>query len=427
MRARLVAMTTVAGIVLVAAPAARAQRASVTKGGADRSLVVDTSALAASAHGKLVCVACHTSLDPGNVPYPAKIERVNCLRCHATAQFKHAFHPDVSAAIRANRDARVWCKDCHGTHDIASPKDPGSKFSASRLSASCGECHRKALETFRVSAHGAALAASEKGAPTCLGCHRQPITSGSAALDSVRVKTAQAQLCLTCHTDSAAAREAASPSARFIVSWTGSPHGRALQRGDARAANCVNCHGSHQVRKTRDSASLVSGSNLPSTCATCHEQNVQKFSRSAHGMAVSKGDTTAPACTTCHAEHPRQASPGTSNSVASVGPAVQACTRCHGPVSLLGKYGIASDQFKSFSDSYHGFVVRGSSVEVANCASCHDPHDVKPPNDPASGVNRANRPVTCGKCHKIASDRLFGGPVHVKTAARPRAPDNGAR
>ncbi len=415
----IVALSVVAGILLSSGPVARAQRAPVTSQVADKrpSLVVDDSILAASAHGKLVCVACHTSLDPKGAAEPRRIENVNCLQCHATAQFRHAFHPELATAIRAGRVPRVACKDCHGTHDIASPKTAGSKFHASRLSASCGECHRKALEAFRVSAHGVALARSVKGAPTCLGCHRQGITVGRAATDSLPVKTAQVRQCLTCHEDSAAARETTSPTARFIAGWMGGAHGNALLHGDARAANCVSCHGSHGIRATRDSASPVSRTNLPSTCGTCHAENVQRFTRSAHGVAASKGDTTAPGCTTCHGEHTKPASPGAASAVPAGRGAALACTRCHGPVRLMGKYGIVSDQFKSFSDSYHGFAVRGGSVEVANCASCHDPHDVKPPSDPTSGVNRANRPVTCGKCHKRGSERLSAGPVHVKAAA----------
>jgi len=157
--------------------------------------------------------------------------------------------------------------------------------------------------------------------------------------------------------------------------------------------------------------------NLPATCATCHAENERKFRLSAHGLAVSKGDTAAPACATCHGEHPKPASPGAATGAPVDRVGSQACSRCHGPVLLLAQYGIASDQFKSFADSYHGLAVRDRSVEVANCASCHDAHDIKPPNDPASGVNKANRPATCGKCHRRGSDRLSSGPVHAKTTA----------
>lgn len=419
---RLAVASSFVGILLLVPSASGAQR---KPGGAAvdsrPSLLVDSAALAASAHGKLVCVACHTSLDPKAVPYPTRVEPVNCLRCHASAQFKHAFHPELSAAIRASRAPRVACKDCHGTHEIVSPGMPGSKFGAGRLSATCGACHKKALEAFRSSAHGGALAASVKGAPTCLGCHRQTITRAGLS-DSLAAKTAQAQACLACHADKPAMREATSASAGFIANWAASPHGSALQRGDGHAANCVTCHGSHEVRKAKDAASPVSGANLAATCATCHASNVQKFSRSAHALALSKGDTAAPACSTCHGEHPR---PGPAATGAPAGgPPALVCSRCHGPVALLGRFGIASDQFQSFTDSYHGFAVRGSTVLVANCASCHDPHDVKPPTDPASGVNKANRPSTCGTCHKSASDRLLTGPVHAKTDTQGRTPAN---
>jgi len=108
------------------------------------------STLRQSAHAKLVCVACHTSLDPRNVPLSDGVAPVNCLRCHAGALFKHDFHPELARAIRANREPLVTCKRCHGAHDVTAVRLPGSQLSPSRLAESCTACHPNAAERFSI-------------------------------------------------------------------------------------------------------------------------------------------------------------------------------------------------------------------------------------------------------------------------------------
>jgi cytochrome b subunit of formate dehydrogenase len=80
---------------------------------------------------------------------------------------------------------------------------------------------------------------------------------------------------------------------------------------------------------------------------------------------------------------------------------------------LSAKYGIRSDRFKTFSNSYHGLAIRGGDPSVANCASCHGFHDVRRSSDPLSRVNKANLQATCGKCHPGADARFASGKVHV--------------
>src|ERR1017187_7294550 len=110
MRKRVVVLTAmVAGSLHVSAPSALAQtgREGAQSRVGQVAPVVDESVLRNSAHAKLVCVACHTGLDPKIVPYRGKAEPVVCLRCHADAQFKHAFHPEIARAIRGGAEPRV--------------------------------------------------------------------------------------------------------------------------------------------------------------------------------------------------------------------------------------------------------------------------------------------------------------------------------
>jgi hypothetical protein len=409
----------VAGILHVSSASALAQARPDT-GRARAGTVaptVDDSILKQSAHAKLVCVACHTGLDPKNVPFRDRIEPVVCLRCHADAQFRHEFHPQLAQAIRSGKEPRVSCKDCHGTHDVVSPKVPGSKFHASRITESCGKCHDRAVDAFRGSAHGKALASEVKGAPNCLACHRQKITFVSGTADSLAVKSAQARLCLTCHLDSPDVRERTSPAAGFVVRWDSSSHGALLQHGNTQAANCVSCHGSHGIRKKTEPGSTIGRDSVAVTCAKCHAPTEKKFNQSVHGMARTSPRTDSMTCATCHNEHAKPGPADARSGVATKTLPAQACSRCHDPVALSGKYGIASDRFRNFSDSYHGLAEKGGAVEAANCASCHGAHDVKPKTDTTSSVHRANRVANCGRCHPRASERFEIGPVHGKAGA----------
>lgn len=408
-----------AGMMHAGSRSALAQAGADTGQAAGREAAAQTgdSTLRRSAHAKLVCVACHTSLDPKNLPFAITVAPVNCLRCHADAQFKHDFHAELARAIRANREPRVTCKECHGAHDVESAGVPGSKFHGSKLVESCGECHQKAAETYPGSAHGTALAAGTKGAPTCMSCHRARITAGGGTADSLALKAEQARLCQTCHLDTPEVRAKTSPDAGFIARWDDGTHGSALTKGKVGAASCVGCHSSHDIRKADDAASHVSRTNVSTTCAACHANAKTEFSLSVHGLLKNTARADSLVCTTCHGEH-ADPFPPDSRTVADADSApARLCLGCHAPVELSGTYGLASDRFRTFSDSYHALTLRENSFLAANCASCHGTHDVKPTKDSTSSVNKVNRAATCGECHQRAIERFAIGPVHDTTAA----------
>jgi formate dehydrogenase gamma subunit len=54
-------------------------------------------------------------------------------------------------------------------------------------------------------------------------------------------------------------------------------------------------------------------------------------------------------------------------------------------------------------------------MQVANCASCHGVHNIKPSSDSTSSVSKVNLAITCGKCHPGANNRFTIGSVHVAT------------
>lgn len=388
---------------------------SLTKesGGKQISLFADESVLNASPHKKLVCVACHTGFDPDNVPHKETIKPVNCQTCHHDVSLQHTFHPQLVQAINTHQEPDVSCKDCHGTHDIVSPKVASSKFNRKNLQEACGECHADVKEHYVESAHGKAHSNNMLGAPNCITCHTKAIVGINGEKDSVEFKVAQEKLCLSCHLDNPDVRAKTSPSAGFIAAYEKSVHGSELLKGNAKAANCIDCHGSHEMNKGREQSAKINKTHIPETCSKCHGAIAREFAQSVHGAAVAKGNNDAPACTDCHGEHNILRHNDPNSPVAGKNLSAQVCSPCHSSVALSAKYGLASDRFKTFSDSYHGLAIEGGSVGVANCASCHGAHNIKPSSDPTSMVNKANLSATCGKCHPGANERFAVGAVHV--------------
>ena len=386
---------------------------TMEKKGKEVSLFVQEQVLKQSPHSKLSCVACHTGFDMENIPHKETITPINCMTCHRDAPPKHAFHPQMMKATGRNGTPDVSCKSCHGTHDVVSPGNPAARTSPIKQPDFCGKCHTTERKAFLESAHGQALNAGVLGAPNCVACHRNDLTKIRPGRDSVQVKIAQEKFCLSCHLDDESVRARVAPSAGFIAAYEHSVHGSALQAGNAQAANCVDCHGSHQMRKGNDPESKVYKFNIPKTCSKCHPAVTREFNESIHGIASSQGNLESPVCTNCHGEHNILAHTDPTSPIAAKNVSAQVCSPCHSSVKLSQKYGIASDRFKTFTDSYHGLAIRGGSIEVANCTSCHGVHGIKPSSDPASPTNKNNLAETCGKCHRGANERFGIGSVHI--------------
>jgi cytochrome b subunit of formate dehydrogenase len=381
------------------------------------SIRVDESKLDRSPHKKLVCVACHVGFDANNVPHKEKIEPVKCQTCHRDVQLRHQFHPRMIQANARQGVPDLTCKECHGSHDIVSPKTPGSKFSDSNLAEACGECHADVKKTFLASAHGQAYRAGVQGAPNCISCHQNPIASTSSAQDTAQLKTAQEKVCLACHLDDPAVRGRTSPSTGFIAAYASSVHGSSLSKGNGSAANCVDCHGSHSMLKGSNPRSSVNKLNIPGTCSKCHADIEHRYRESVHGAALASGVIAAPVCTDCHGEHNILKHNDPKSPVAPTNLSTQVCSPCHSSVRLSSKYGFRSDKFQTYSDSYHGLAMQAGDVAVANCASCHGSHDIKPSSDTTSSINKANLARTCGKCHAGANERFTEGKVHLTMTA----------
>ncbi|MFO7447769.1 MAG: cytochrome b/b6 domain-containing protein [Ignavibacteriaceae bacterium] len=386
---------------------------TMERDGKELSIFVNDQILLKSAHKKLACVSCHTGFDPEEIPHKEVITPIDCKSCHKDAALKHTFHPQMMRAAGTNGRPEVSCKQCHGTHDVAPVNVKGAKWGKANLTEACSKCHKSVTDEYVHSSHSIAFKEGTEGAPNCLTCHKSNVTSISAGRDTLDLKLAQQQLCLSCHLDDPEIRSRTTPSAGFIKSYEESVHGIAFSRGNTDAATCINCHTSHDVKDKNNPASSVNRFKIPETCGQCHQEIAKEYEESIHGISAFKGNTGSPVCTDCHGEHNilRHDDPNSPVSFARVSKEI--CSPCHSSVKLSEKYGISVDRYKTFSDSYHGLALRGGSLEVANCASCHGVHNIKPSSDPTSTINKANLARTCGSCHPGANENFTVGKIHV--------------
>jgi formate dehydrogenase gamma subunit len=390
---------------------------AMERGGRTVPLHVDRAALMTSAHRDLACADCHAGFQAESLPHLPKIRPVDCLSCHEGAQREHRFHAALPGATGSNGGPAVSCKGCHGTHEVLPLQGAASTFNPSRLAAACGACHEDEARQYQDSEHGRAFAVGVAGAPGCLACHDRPITAARAGGETVELKITQEKMCLTCHLDDPAIRERMGPQAGFISAYEMSVHGRALLQGKAAAANCVDCHGAHEMKKGFEPTALVNRRHIPETCGACHGDVAKEYAGSVHGQAARKGIEEAPVCTDCHGEHSILARGDPKSRVAPANVSAQVCSPCHASVRLSEKFGLAIDRSRTFADSFHGLALRGGSIAVANCASCHEAHDIRPSSDPESSVHKANLAATCGRCHPGANERFAIGAVHVAEEA----------
>ncbi|HWU41740.1 MAG TPA: hypothetical protein VN203_29130, partial [Candidatus Acidoferrum sp.] len=136
------------------------------------------------------------------------------------------------------------------------------------------------------------------------------------------------------------------------------------------------------------------------------------YRESVHWRAFAEGKKDSAVCTDCHGEHTIRSheSPESSTYVSRV---PETCSHCHASVAVVGKYGIKTEQVATYGRSFHGIAIKYGGKTVANCASCHGVHDIRPSNDPRSAVYVDNIPRTCGKCHTGANVNYAKGKIHV--------------
>jgi cytochrome b subunit of formate dehydrogenase len=340
---------------------------------------------------------------------PASAEDDSCLTCHAASA--RALLPklqvdDEKWSASVHGAAGLSCDNCHaGKQEIPhQPSDPWK---------SCAECHADAVEQLAGSVHGKARQGDSAFRINCASCHG-PVHALAPSHDAKSPVAPRrvAQTCGKCHADPKMLARTGLKIAQPLGAYTASVHARAVKEGKE-AATCSACHGSHAILPPADPNSQVNRRRVPETCGKCHVGIFKVYAQSVHGRAAAQGIRESPVCIDCHGEHrilgPEEAgSPVFASNVPKM-----TCERCHGDLRMSEKFDLPPNVVSSFQDSFHGLASRAGSLRVANCASCHGVHNIRPSSDPLSKINKANLPKTCGTCHPGAGASFAIGPVHV--------------
>jgi len=181
-----------------------------------RSLFMDRSVKEASVHQEQDCVKCHVDI------HPQADES-----CQNVETFKSRLAGDQSAA-----------------------------FSCQKLKpVNCESCHQKETAIFQQSAHFKLAADAKEKAPVCADCH------GSHDIQQPKLAETRGLMldnCGSCHQEQ-------------FESYSKTYHGKSVILGSEKTAQCVDCHGSHNLLTPTEQASTLHPDNIQKTCSQCHE------------------------------------------------------------------------------------------------------------------------------------------------------------
>jgi predicted CXXCH cytochrome family protein len=431
---------------------------STTRKGQKISLYVDSNILAGSVHQKQSCIDCHPDADVEDFPHKERLAPVHCGNCHDDEQleFDQGIH---GWALKAKQIYAPTCSECHGKHDILSPKDPNSPSYKMKIPFLCGKCHREGgpvarvynitehniLENYSLSIHGEGL--FKKGlivTATCVDCHNShmilPHTSSKASTSPRNI----AKTCMKCHT------RIEDVHIKVIEGkkWTEAPgttpactdcHVPHKARKASIVLNvsdraCLECHKKpdvHMVVDGREKSLFVNKEDLAQSvhneltcvkchsdvkpslhrpcetagkvaCSGCHIKIAEEYFTSGHGQGFKQGDTQVPQCTTCHDYHNTKSHLNeTARTYRASIPGL--CGECHRKDTRMDetKALAETNALFDYSRSVHGIsLTEKGLLPSAVCTDCHTTHMELNHKDNRSSVYAKNIPATCANCHR---------------------------
>ncbi len=268
------------------------------------------------------CIICHTTLDTGDPKdqkYHIPLESlkndvhwqkgVRCQDCHGgdptvaevkAHQAKGDFHT-------VNRDGKPWpadipdfCGRCHSNIDYMRHFNPSPR--TDQLAEYWTSRHGKRLKETQATGGDPQVA-------TCISCHDQPhgnaIDTKAHGISPVNLPTSPvfhlnvAKTCAKCHSDHEIMKgrlynKQPLPCDEYDK-WRASVHGKALlDKGDASAPTCNNCHGNH-------GAAPPQVDSVANACGTCHGKIAKLFEGTKMQHKFEKEGL--PGCATCHGNH----------------------------------------------------------------------------------------------------------------------------
>lgn len=234
-------------------------------------------------------------------------------------------------------------------------------------------------------------------------------------------------LCGSCHGGQDSGFTSRYKLKNVLADYHGSEHERSLE-ANPRGAQCVSCHGVHNIVAVTDPKSPVHTSHVVETCAKCHGDarymrdfnptlpvdQKEKYLTSVHGQRNAKGDWKTATCVSCHSNHAIQKVKDPRSPVYPTR-IPETCAHCHANQKYMAGYGIPTTQYRDYKESVHGVaLLQKSDLNAPACNSCHGNHGAAPP-----GV--ASVTAVCGQCHQ-SNEELYQRSAHQKVFAEKKLP-----
>ena len=238
------------------------------------------------------CQSCHGHhdvLESSNVSsktHPLQ-QPATCGSCHFDGSFQtnrrvvaKDFLQSVHgiALVKFGLSNNATCVTCHGSHEVVDTSDPISPVSKRHVPNTYGHCHEGILRDYLEGVHGQDFKKGIRDVPVCTDCHGEHQILAPQDKKSKVYATQVAMTCTRCHDNQELARVYNLPAQR-LRSFEGSFHGIASHFGETRVANCISCHGFHNIRPSSDPKSSINPANLPNTCGQCHGGGSQRLTQ----------------------------------------------------------------------------------------------------------------------------------------------------
>ena len=345
------------------------------------------------------CASCH-EVHGTHKPQMSARARQACVNCHAKQreEFKGSVHEGL---FEVNE---MSCLSCHSTHK--------NEKEAAEFDAGCGACHEDVEEIYRRSVHRLGRLRGDTAAATCVDCHRGHHVLASADTSSGTHPRNIPPMCGSCHGENAVITSDFVRLPISLPNYLASVHGKGWKEGK-RTAVCTDCHGTHDLQNAQHAESSINRFKLADTCGKCHGEVAAEYHHSIHGKALALGLEDSPTCTSCHDEHLIRRHDDPEARVSVENRVREICGNCHTNPALIAKYGIPSGVVESYLDTYHGWALARGSGVVASCTDCHNVHEIRPWQDPASSIHPANVTKTCGRCHNKSNPTFAQSYTHA--------------
>jgi len=227
------------------------------------------------------CHDCHEKhaekdrTNPASPTFPRNVPSL-CAKCHRVGEqaavriISNVEHPVESYGMSIHGKGLMEsgllvtavCSSCHTPHGELPAADPNSTVNRDNLAGTCGDCHHGIAEEFATSIHAPGVAdAPADSLPTCEDCHTSHEISRT---DQDDFRLTMMNQCGRCHEGE---------SETFFDTF----HGKVSRLGDAAAAKCYDCHGTHNILPVSEPGSMLSRRNVVETCSQCHEGVTLRF------------------------------------------------------------------------------------------------------------------------------------------------------